>query len=89
MLVLTRKAQERIVIGDNITVSILKIKGNTVRVGIEAPRDVHVVRAELPRFEVEIELEGEAETESDSESSGPRSMRELVNHRRQLSALSA
>lgn len=47
MLVLTRKEQEQIRIGDSITITIVRIKGNTVRVGIEAPRDVHVVRSEL------------------------------------------
>lgn len=48
MLVLTRKQQQQIKIGDGITVTILRVKGNTVRVGIEAPRDVRVVRGELP-----------------------------------------
>lgn len=51
MLVLSRKAQEQIHIGDNIRISILKIHGNTVRVGIEAPREVRVLRGELPMFE--------------------------------------
>lgn len=51
MLVLTRKAQEEILIGDSIRISIVRIKGNTVRLGIEAPRDVRVVRAELPPAE--------------------------------------
>jgi carbon storage regulator CsrA len=49
MLVLSRKINEEIVIGDNIKVTILKLKGNTVRIGIEAPNDVRVLRAELPR----------------------------------------
>ncbi|MCA9155236.1 MAG: carbon storage regulator [Planctomycetales bacterium] len=58
MLVLTRKLQERVQIGDNITISILRVKGNSVRIGIEAPKDVRVVRAELPRFEADgFELE--------------------------------
>ena len=48
MLVLTRKLQQQIKIGDQITVTILRVKGNTVRVGIDAPRDVRVVRGELP-----------------------------------------
>jgi carbon storage regulator CsrA len=48
MLVLTRKLQERIYIGDNITVTILRVKGQQVRIGIEAPRDVRVIRGELP-----------------------------------------
>ena len=47
MLVLTRKSQERIHIGDNITITVVKIKGNTVRVGIEAPGDVRVIRGEI------------------------------------------
>ena len=49
MLVLSRKQQQQIKIGDQITVSILRVKGNTVRVGIEAPREVRVVRGELPK----------------------------------------
>ena len=48
MLVLTRKQKETIQIGDNITVTILRLKGQAVRIGIEAPRDVRVVRGELP-----------------------------------------
>lgn len=48
MLVLTRKLQEQIRIGDNITITILRVKGRSVRVGIEAPRDVRLVRGELP-----------------------------------------
>ena len=48
MLVLTRKQNEEIKIGDDIVVSVLKIKGNTVRLGIEAPKHIRVVRGELP-----------------------------------------
>jgi carbon storage regulator len=47
MLVLTRKHQEKIRIGDNITITILKTRGKAVRVGIEAPADIAVVRGEL------------------------------------------
>jgi carbon storage regulator CsrA len=47
MLVLTRKHQEKIRIGDHITITILKTKGNAVRVGIEAPAEIAVVRGEL------------------------------------------
>lgn len=49
MLVLTRKQDQQIQIGDNITLTILRVKGNTVRVGIDAPREVRVVRGELPK----------------------------------------
>ncbi|REK25714.1 MAG: hypothetical protein DWQ42_10695 [Planctomycetota bacterium] len=47
MLVLSRKSQEKIRIGDSVVVTILAVKGNSVRVGIEAPRDVRIVRNEL------------------------------------------
>ena len=48
MLVLSRKTQERIQIGDNVVVTVLRVKGNMVRIGIEAPKDVRVMRGELP-----------------------------------------
>lgn len=71
MLVLTRKTQEQIHIGDNITISILKLKGNTVRIGIEAPRDVRVLRGELPTFDgtLDVEVAASPTDEDESESS--------------------
>jgi carbon storage regulator len=50
MLVLTRKYQEKIRIGDNITITVLRTKGKAVRLGIEAPANVPVIRGEL-KFE--------------------------------------
>lgn len=47
MLVLSRKRDETIMIGDDIEISILDIKGDTVRVGINAPRSVTVHRKEI------------------------------------------
>ena len=47
MLVLSRKAGEDILIGDNIRLVVNRISGNRVTVGIEAPDDVHVIRGEL------------------------------------------
>lgn len=47
MLVLSRKPGERILIGDNVTVTIVRIGPNNVRLGIEAPRDLNIVREEL------------------------------------------
>ena len=47
MLVLTRKQNQSIRIGDHITISVVRIKGNTIQIGIDAPRDVSVVRSEL------------------------------------------
>jgi len=52
MLVLTRKLEQQIQIGEGITVTVLEVKGNTVKLGIAAPREVRVLRAELkPRSE--------------------------------------
>ncbi|HAN96271.1 MAG TPA: hypothetical protein DCQ98_01980 [Planctomycetaceae bacterium] len=48
MLVLTRKLGETIQVGDDVRLTVLKIKGNTVRIGIEAPSHVRVKRGELP-----------------------------------------
>jgi len=47
MLVLTRKADEAISIGDSICVKVLEIRGNKVRLGIEAPSNVRIERHEL------------------------------------------
>jgi carbon storage regulator len=47
MLVLSRKVGERILIGDQISIVIVRINGNAVRVGIDAPTDLSVIRAEL------------------------------------------
>lgn len=47
MLVLTRKLQEKIQIGDGITITVLRTKGKSVRLGIEAPMEVPVIRGEL------------------------------------------
>lgn len=47
MLVLSRKLNQTVRIGDNISVSVVRIKGNVIQLGIEAPKDVHVVRSEL------------------------------------------
>lgn len=47
MLVLSRKENETIKIGDDIEIRILEVKGDTVRVGIEAPKKVDILRGEL------------------------------------------
>jgi carbon storage regulator len=47
MLILTRRVGENLKIGDNVTVSVLGVKGNQVRVGIAAPKDVPVHREEI------------------------------------------
>ena len=50
MLVLGRKTGETITIGDNIKVSVIKLEGGRVRLGIDAPEDVRILRAELEKI---------------------------------------
>lgn len=47
MLILTRKVGETLMIGDDVTVTVLGIKGNQVRIGVNAPREVAVHREEV------------------------------------------
>jgi len=47
MLVLSRKPGERILIGDNVAITVVRIGPNSVRLGIDAPRDMNIVREEL------------------------------------------
>lgn len=50
MLVLSRKAGQELVIGDNIRITINKLSGNRVTLGIEAPDDIRIVRGELEKI---------------------------------------
>lgn len=65
MLVLTRKSNQSIMIGDDIEVSVLAIMGEKVRIGIQAPRDVPVFRKEV-YLEIQSERSGKADSNSDS-----------------------
>jgi carbon storage regulator len=68
MLVLTRKSNQSIMIGDDIEVSVLAIMGEKVRIGIQAPRDIPVFRKEVY---IEIQEEGAA--------NGPKGARDEVD----------
>ena len=57
MLVLTRKADEQILIGDDIKITLVRVRGNSVRLGIDAPRDVRIVRAELDSLEAKSDAQ--------------------------------
>ncbi len=61
MLVLTRKSNQSIMIGDDIEISVLAIMGEKVRIGIEAPRSVPVFRRE-----VYVEIQEDQETDEES-----------------------
>ncbi len=58
MLILSRRIGEKIVIGDNVTITVLGVKGNQIRVGIEAPRDVPVHREEIHQRILKERAEG-------------------------------
>jgi carbon storage regulator len=66
MLVLTRKTNQSIMIGDDVEVSVLSVSGDKVRIGIAAPRDVGVFRTEV--YE---QLERPAEQASDGAAAAP------------------
>jgi carbon storage regulator len=66
MLVLTRKSNQSIMIGDDIEVSVLSIMGEKVRIGIQAPRDIPVFRKEV-YLEIQQEREGAANSNGSNE----------------------
>ena len=70
MLVLSRKLDQSIVVGGNIKIQVLKVSGNTVRIGIEAPKDVKILRGELAPFGID-ETEGTDPSDSDEKTSTP------------------
>jgi carbon storage regulator len=67
MLVLSRKQNERIRVGDSVVVTVVRVSGDKVRIGIEAPPDVRVLRDELDQ-----ELLGEVTLEAAAELPIPR-----------------
>lgn len=66
MLILTRRVGETLMIGDNVSITVLGIKGNQVRIGINAPRDVAVHREEIYQ-KIQKEKEGGKKAEDPTE----------------------
>ena len=59
MLILTRRAGESIMVGDEVTITVLDINGNQIRIGIDAPREITVHRKEVyERIQAEAEEVG-------------------------------
>lgn len=68
MLILTRKKDQSIIINDDISVTILRVNGNQVRVGIEAPKDVSIFRNEIykkgiKKTNIDYSIEGDVNSE--------------------------
>jgi carbon storage regulator len=63
MLVLTRKAGEKIRIGENVTLTVLETAGNRIRIGIDAPAEVCILRGELACW---LDLDATAEPAPDA-----------------------
>ena len=70
MLILTRRVGETLMIGEDVTVTVLGVKGNQVRIGVNAPRDVAVHREEIFDRIKREEAGGEPERDDDVGSAG-------------------
>jgi carbon storage regulator len=65
MLILTRRVGETLMVGDNVTVTVLGVKGNQVRIGVNAPKEVSVHREEI-YMRIQAEKGNQAAVEDDT-----------------------
>ena len=87
MLVLTRKSNQSIMIGDDIEVSVLSIMGEKVRIGIQAPRDIPVFRKEV-YLEIQEERAESATASNSGSGSGSGLRAEVDSELRKLGGAS-
>lgn len=79
MLVLSRKHNETLHIGNDIVITIVRVRGNSVRLGIQASKEVHIMRSELlgmPAKQTAVPAQNSSQTQGDSETAPKSSERE-------------
>ncbi|HSP76211.1 MAG TPA: carbon storage regulator CsrA [Cryobacterium sp.] len=67
MLVLTRKLGEKILIGDDIVITVLDVRGDSIRIGVDAPRGVRIQRDEVLRAVTEANIAASLASQGDAD----------------------